>query len=74
MDMRIEDIVFLAANFGFPVAMCFILLRYILQSIGEKFDKLDNSLNRLTKLLREMEAKNRQHEVHISKSEHSHSK
>ncbi|MMZ53770.1 YvrJ protein family protein [compost metagenome] len=52
-----EEIVYLVTNVGFPVALCFILLRYVLQTIGEKLDRLDKSLNTLTKVIREFEQK-----------------
>ncbi|HBF2207822.1 hypothetical protein [Paenibacillus aceti] len=45
--MDITDIVSLVTNVGFPVTLCFILIRYVLQTMGEKFDQLNNSLNHL---------------------------
>ncbi|MFM9279273.1 hypothetical protein [Paenibacillus jiagnxiensis] len=54
--MEIEEVVSLVANVGFPVALCFILLRYVLDTIGEKLDKLDESLNNLTKVISGIES------------------
>ncbi|MCE5168321.1 hypothetical protein LQV63_03195 [Paenibacillus profundus] len=34
-------------NLGFPVVLSFILLRYILQTIGEKFDNLEETIKKL---------------------------
>lgn len=42
-----ENIVSLITNVGFPVALCIILLRCILQTLGEELDKLDDSVNQL---------------------------
>ncbi|MNI26484.1 hypothetical protein D3C73_801840 [compost metagenome] len=49
--MEIEDIISLLTNVGFPVTLCFILIRYVLQSIGEKLDQLDVSLNQLVQVI-----------------------
>ncbi|MFD1903208.1 hypothetical protein ACFSQ7_02240 [Paenibacillus rhizoplanae] len=57
--MNIDDLSSLFTNVGFPIAICFILLRYMLQTMGNKLDKLDNSLNRLTKVIRELDAKHK---------------
>ncbi|MEK4159397.1 MULTISPECIES: hypothetical protein [Paenibacillus] len=46
--MEVTDIISLVTNVGFPVTLCFILVRYVLQNMGEKIDKLDSSLNQLT--------------------------
>jgi len=54
--MQVTDIISLVTNVGFPVTLCFILIRYVLQTIGEKMDKLDNSLNELTKAIQSFES------------------
>ncbi|MED4957618.1 hypothetical protein ABEO75_07355 [Paenibacillus macerans] len=46
--MDYEEFASFVTNVGFPVAMCFILLRYVLQTIGKKLDKLDSSLIELS--------------------------
>lgn len=53
--MEITDMISLVTNVGFPVTLCFILIRYILQTIGEKLDKLDISLNQLTEIIQSVE-------------------
>lgn len=53
--MEITDMISLVTNVGFPVTLCFILIRYILQTIGEKLDKLDISLNQLTETIQSIE-------------------
>ncbi|MCY9589656.1 hypothetical protein PC41400_15650 [Paenibacillus chitinolyticus] len=57
MDPNIENLVSLATNVGFPVTLCFVLLRYVLQTMGEKLDKLDSSLNKLCGLIKEIDAR-----------------
>jgi hypothetical protein len=57
--VKVDEVISLVTNMGFPVTICFVLLRYILQTMGERFDKLDNSLNRLTKAIREIDSKNK---------------
>ncbi|MGE6226216.1 hypothetical protein [Paenibacillus chitinolyticus] len=57
MDLNIENLVSLATNVGFPVTLCFVLLRYVLQTMGEKLDKLDSSLNKLCRLIKEIDAR-----------------
>ncbi|MBU5355091.1 hypothetical protein KQI74_22665 [Paenibacillus barcinonensis] len=53
--MSAEEIVSLIANVGFPVSLCFILLRYILQTLGEKLDRLDKSVNQLNDTIQEFD-------------------
>lgn len=45
--MEITDMISLVTNVGFPVTLCFILIRYILQTMEEKFDKLEHTLEQL---------------------------
>lgn len=49
--MQATDIISLVTNVGFPVTLCFILIRYVLQTIGEKLDCLDQSLSRLAQAI-----------------------
>lgn len=44
----------LITNVGFPVTLCIILIRYVLQTIGEKLDHLDNSLKSLAEAIKKM--------------------
>lgn len=53
--MQVTDMISLVTNVGFPVTLCFILIRYVLQTIGEKLDKLDISLNQLTQTIQAIE-------------------
>ncbi|MFD1136487.1 hypothetical protein [Paenibacillus urinalis] len=54
--INLEEIIYLVTNIGFPMAVCVILLRYILSTIGTRLDKLDNSITRLTKTVRDLDA------------------
>lgn len=49
--MQVTDIISLVTNVGFPVTLCFILIRYFLQSDVVNLDKLDTSLKRLTQVI-----------------------
>lgn len=51
MDVQSADVIALITNVGFPVTICFMLLRYVLQTMGEKLDKLDNSINTLIQII-----------------------
>lgn len=55
-NLNLEEVVYLITNIGFPMAVCVILLRYVLQNIGSRLDKLDNSLLRLNRSIRELDA------------------
>lgn len=52
--MNAEEMISLMANVGFPVSLCFILLRYILQTLGEKLDKLDHAVNQLNSTIKDI--------------------
>ncbi|WP_339221193.1 hypothetical protein [Paenibacillus sp. FSL H8-0332] len=52
--MKIEDVVPLITNVGFPVTLCFILIHYVLDTIGEKLEKLDTSLHLLTQAIQSL--------------------
>ncbi|WP_339321510.1 hypothetical protein [Paenibacillus sp. FSL W8-0194] len=49
--MEVTDTISLITNVGFPVTLCFILIRYVLQTIGEKLDRLDFSLKQLAQAI-----------------------
>ncbi|MEI2395240.1 MULTISPECIES: hypothetical protein [Paenibacillus] len=49
--MQVADLISLVTNVGFPVTLCFILIRYVLQTVGEKLDNLDASLKGLTQAI-----------------------
>lgn len=49
--MEVADIVSMIANVGFPVTLCFILIRYMLDTIGEWLDSLDASLKQLAEAI-----------------------
>ncbi|MGG6310871.1 hypothetical protein [Paenibacillus macerans] len=46
--MQVTDIVSLVANVGFPVTLCFILIKYVLQTVGDKLGKIEASLEALS--------------------------
>lgn len=48
MDLTIKDLISLIMNVGFPAVICLILLRYVLETMREKIDKLESSLDQLT--------------------------
>lgn len=51
--MTIDEIISVVTNVGFPVFLCFVLLRYVLKNFEEKFDSLEKSLQELTSSIRE---------------------
>lgn len=52
--MSPTDLISLVTNIGFPVTLCFILIRYVLQTIGERLDHLDQSLAQLVKAIQNL--------------------
>ncbi|WP_211746879.1 hypothetical protein [Paenibacillus sp. Marseille-Q4541] len=54
-NLNLEEVVYLVTNIGFPMAVCVILLRYVLQTIGSRLDKLDNSISKLNRSIRELD-------------------
>lgn len=46
--MQVADIVSLVANVGFPVTLCFILIKYVLQTVGNKLGNIEASLQALS--------------------------
>lgn len=52
--MSPTDLISLVTNVGFPVTLCFILIRYVLQTIGERLDNLDQSLVQLVKAIQNL--------------------
>ncbi|MFR9712175.1 hypothetical protein ACL02P_22840 [Paenibacillus sp. MB22_1] len=46
--MQVADIVSLVANVGFPVTLCFILIKYVLQTVGDKLGNIEASLQALS--------------------------
>lgn len=55
--MEVVDIVSLITNVGFPVTLCFILIRYVLDTIGERLDHLDDSLKKLSEAIQSVQRK-----------------
>ncbi|MDM5280064.1 hypothetical protein ACN9MH_03165 [Paenibacillus silvae] len=66
--MNAEEIISLVANVGFPVSLCVILLRYILKTLGEKLDRLDQSVNQLILTIKDL---NIQKSSIVIKDDHS---
>ncbi|MFB5268620.1 hypothetical protein ACE41H_17805 [Paenibacillus enshidis] len=58
--MEVVDIVSLITNVGFPVTLCFILIRYVLDTIGERLDNLDASLKQLAEAIQSVQRKSEQ--------------
>ncbi|MCM3174626.1 hypothetical protein [Paenibacillus sp. MER 99-2] len=57
--MQTTDIISLVTNIGFPVTLCFILIRYVLQTIGDKLDRLDHSLSQLVQVIQSNQNKSK---------------
>jgi hypothetical protein len=54
--MQVADIVSLVANVGFPVTLCFILIKYVLQTVGDKLGKIEASLQALSEEVQRLDA------------------
>lgn len=54
--MQVADMVTLITNVGFPVTLSFILIKYLLQTMGEKLDKMDDTIQLLTQQVKSIEA------------------
>ncbi|WP_059051049.1 hypothetical protein [Paenibacillus senegalimassiliensis] len=53
--MQVADIVSLVTNVGFPVTLCFILIKYVLQTVGDKLGKIDASLQTLSEEIQRLD-------------------
>ncbi|MDQ0091940.1 uncharacterized protein YoxC [Paenibacillus anaericanus] len=53
--MQVTDMISLVTNVGFPVTLCFILIKYVLQTVGTKLDKLESSMHTLTEEIKILE-------------------
>lgn len=53
--MEVVDIVTLITNVGFPVTLCFILVRYVLDTIGERLARHDDSLKELSEAIQSVQ-------------------
>ncbi|MDN4604025.1 MULTISPECIES: hypothetical protein [Paenibacillus] len=51
--MEIEKFIELVPSFGFPVVITFMLLKYLMDNIKEKFDTLDRTLKELIDLIKD---------------------
>ncbi|MET1174520.1 hypothetical protein [Paenibacillus amylolyticus] len=51
--MDIETLIQLIPNFGLSTVITFMLLKYLMDSIKEKFDTLDKTLKELMTLIRD---------------------
>ncbi|GGH63743.1 hypothetical protein [Paenibacillus silvae] len=52
--MDIDTFIQLIPNFGFPIVITFMLLKYLMDSIKEKFDILDRTLKELIDLIKDL--------------------
>lgn len=53
--MQVADMVTLITNVGFPVTLSFILIKYVLQTMGEKLDKMDATIHLLSQQVKSIE-------------------
>ncbi|MNC38586.1 hypothetical protein D3C75_872020 [compost metagenome] len=53
--MQVTDIVSMVANVGFPVTLCFILIKYVLQNVDEKLSKMEDSLQNLAQEIQRLD-------------------
>lgn len=53
--MQVTDIINLVTNVGFPVTLSFILIKYVLQTMGEKLDRMEDTLQTLSQQIKELE-------------------
>ncbi|MBA9084198.1 hypothetical protein FHR92_000652 [Fontibacillus solani] len=56
--MQVTDIVSMVANVGFPVTLCFILIKYVLQNVDEKLSKMEDSLQNLAQEIQRLDESN----------------
>ncbi|WP_242403840.1 YvrJ family protein [Paenibacillus pini] len=45
-----DDVLSLVTNVGFPVAISFVLLRYVLHTMEEKLEKIHSSISHLIEI------------------------
>lgn len=55
--MQVADMVTLITNVGFPVTLSFILIKYVLQTMGEKLDKMDATIHLLSQQVKSIESR-----------------
>lgn len=55
--MQVADIVSLVANVGFPVTLCFILIKYVLQNVNDKLNSMDSVLQVLSQEIKSLDEK-----------------
>ncbi|MFB5678467.1 hypothetical protein ACE3NQ_23725 [Paenibacillus terreus] len=60
MNWNIEAVAKFFTEVGFPAALCLILLRYVLLTIGGRLDRLDASVKQLTRVLKHVEQEQKQ--------------
>ncbi|WP_334073422.1 MULTISPECIES: hypothetical protein [Paenibacillus] len=53
--MQVTDIVSMVANVGFPVTLCFILIKYVLETVGKKLDTMNSTIQELSEQVRNLE-------------------
>ncbi|WMT41926.1 hypothetical protein RE628_05645 [Paenibacillus sp. D2_2] len=55
--MQVADIISLVANVGFPVTLCFILIKYVLQNVNDKLNNMNNVLQVLSQEIKSLDEK-----------------
>ncbi|MDP4095904.1 hypothetical protein OIN60_03745 [Paenibacillus sp. P96] len=60
MNWSMESVAAFFTEAGFPAALCLILLRYVLLTIGGRLDRLDASVKQLTRAVKNAEQEQKQ--------------
>lgn len=52
--MTVADVTGLVTTVGFPVALCFVLLKYVLQNMEKQLNQLDETVKELAEAIRSL--------------------
>lgn len=63
LNMDPQSVTNLVTNVGFPVALCFILLKYVLQNMERQFTQLDATVKELTSAVQDLHIELKQPQV-----------
>lgn len=53
--MQVTDIVSLVANLGFPVTLCFILIKYVLHNVDKKLSSMEDALQHVAREIQRLD-------------------
>ncbi|MEW4372080.1 hypothetical protein [Paenibacillus kandeliae] len=56
--MTVADVTGLVTTVGFPVALCFVLLKYVLQNMEKQLSQLDETVKELAEAVRSLRMEN----------------